>query len=198
MSPVSVSCVLFLSACYVLSHGLYIYINLYIFIYIYISALLLQRVWRGTLGRRKAEDARDFKRRTQALVPYVVMFQRIYRGNQSRKTYKYVADAIRTMYECRQKEAAVGCGELNDWLIHWFIDCLIDGINWLTDISDSLSLSLSTSTLLCLCSCEVPELQSSSPSQVENWRLARTHLPHAPRPEPGRHRAAMPCALCSR
>jgi hypothetical protein len=74
------------------------------------SALLLQRVWRGTLGRRKAEVARDFARRREALVPYVTMFQRIYRGNQSRKRYKYVADAIRSMYDCRQREAAVGCG----------------------------------------------------------------------------------------
>jgi hypothetical protein len=67
------------------------------------SVQLIQRVWRGTLGRRKAEVARDFMRRRNALIPYVVMFQRIYRGNKSRKTYKYVADAIRTMYECRVK-----------------------------------------------------------------------------------------------
>jgi len=73
------------------------------------SVQLLQRVWRGVLGRRKAEYARDFMRRRNALIPYVVMFQRIYRGNKSRQTYKYVADAIRTMYDCRQREASVGC-----------------------------------------------------------------------------------------
>ena len=96
-------------------------------------------MWRGTLGRRKAEDARDFKRRTQALVPYVVMFQRIYRGNQSRKTYKYVADAIRTMYDCRQREASVGCGESS------FTTLLIDCVS----VSPSVCVSL-FSQLVCL------------------------------------------------
>lgn len=72
------------------------------------STLLLQRVWRGVLGRRKAAIAREFAARKQALVPYVIMFQRMYRGNQSRKKFKYVADAIRTMYESRHREASIG------------------------------------------------------------------------------------------
>lgn len=73
------------------------------------STLLIQRIWRGSRGRVKRDKRKSDLAAFLALTPYALMMQKVVRGHVTRMNSGKVFEALREMYELRNREAEVCC-----------------------------------------------------------------------------------------
>lgn len=83
------------------------YVLILVVLCICFSSMLLQRVYRGYRGRVKAKFHAEERKRYLEITPYCLLFQRIFRGQYSRKKHKIIGDVMRDMYSQRQREAKI-------------------------------------------------------------------------------------------
>jgi hypothetical protein len=69
------------------------------------STILVQRIFRGYLGRRAATHAKEMKTILQQLTPHCIRLQKIFRGKRSRRQNNYIHEVIRDLYDHRSREA---------------------------------------------------------------------------------------------
>ena len=66
---------------------------------------MIQRVWRGVQGRRRARARAEEMKRILILTPAIIIVQKLFRGHRSRSMTRFVADTVRKMYSSRRREA---------------------------------------------------------------------------------------------
>lgn len=74
----------------------------------WLGSMLIQRIWRGFKGRKKAKQRKQEHLDMLARIPHIIKIQKIFRSVVCRKHNKYIAQAIRDMYDDRGREAEIG------------------------------------------------------------------------------------------